>query len=275
MFDRDPNDRTQNDFIEAARANDVDRLEYLMDIQELQSPMVRSYWPRGFHTPRVLAAVEAGSRNHPEALSLLWQREGGGRECLYSVLFAKSKECVDALLALGWKINQMFDHNSDPLSFCLGGDPDFFDFLLSRGADPNLSGEWHVTRCAIERAAAFQPISMIEKLLKAGGDPMTRDVLANAAKEGRLEVLSWLLDYGVPIDHIADSPDTLPDVREQELRNALQTAAFWGQPAAVEFLLSRGADPTIRDSGGRTAFELAQMEGHLSCVDILSRYGHG
>ncbi|KAL4945529.1 hypothetical protein BDV06DRAFT_184481 [Aspergillus oleicola] len=53
--ERDPNDQMQTDFINAARANDVDRLEYLMDIEELQNLLIAQSSSHSLTVPRYLA----------------------------------------------------------------------------------------------------------------------------------------------------------------------------------------------------------------------------
>jgi ankyrin repeat protein len=40
----------------------------------------------------------------------------------------------------------------------------------------------------------------------------------------------------------------------------LQLATIWGHPEVVELLLSRGADPLVRDPYGRTTLEIARAQ---------------
>ncbi|ORX97901.1 hypothetical protein BCR34DRAFT_463941, partial [Clohesyomyces aquaticus] len=52
-------------------------------------------------------------------------------------------------------------------------------------------------------------------------------------------------------------------------KTALCKAAWKGLSAIVEMLLERGADAGIKDSKDGSALQLAEMEGHESCVEIL------
>jgi ankyrin repeat protein len=58
-----------------------------------------------------------------------------------------------------------------------------------------------------------------------------------------------------------------------EGRTPLMHAAFDGELVRVIALLSEGADPNARDSGGDTALMFAAMCGHLLVVKVL--LGHG
>ncbi|KAL2831797.1 ankyrin repeat-containing domain protein [Aspergillus cavernicola] len=122
---------------------------------------------------------------------------------------------------------------------------------------------------ALERAAAWNTIPAIEALLNSGAVMKNRRALARAAGHGRSNVVSYLLDRGAPIDEVANNPDIFEGY---EVRNALCEAAFRGQPAVVELLLERGADPSIKDTEGRSALEPAEMQGHQSCLDVLNRH---
>ena len=44
-----------------------------------------------------------------------------------------------------------------------------------------------------------------------------------------------------------------------------------GHFAAVEFLLSHGADKTVRDATGQTAADYARMRGHADIYHLLTQ----
>ncbi|KAL2833825.1 ankyrin [Aspergillus cavernicola] len=264
----------QTDFINAAKANDLDRLDYLMDIEELQIPLLNKRWDfSGGTTARLLACMDAARHNHPEALSLIFKRG-----CMINIdiiieLFqGKRKDCIDALLAQGWDVSMPLGHVGDPLILSLR-DLDMVQFLLSRGADPN-RGYYMDTWTALEIAAARKSISVIEALLVAGAKLKKSHALARAAGNGNIDVVAYLLDRGAAIDEVGDDPFIFDNDLSPEFnaKNALCTAAFRGQPAAVEFLLARGADPSVKSRHGDSAWELAEMKGNQACVDILNRY---
>lgn len=73
-------------------------------------------------------------------------------------------------------------------------------------------------------------------------------------------MVAYLLDKGAVIDAIPDHPDLTDLNLESGLRTALCAAAWKGRPAIVKLLLERGADVRVRDTKGRSALELAEME---------------
>ncbi|KAL4905216.1 hypothetical protein BDW74DRAFT_153260 [Aspergillus multicolor] len=279
MF-RNPDDTMENDFINAAKANDLHRLNYLMNIEELQVPELSlpQEYPVGTNARRQ-ACYEAARHDHPEVLALVYKRGVGLSDtCILVLLKEKRKRCIDVLLNLGWDIHWSLGHYGDPLSMSLK-DLDMVHFLLSRGADPNKSWWWFPNMTVLELAARYEGIPVIEALIDAGAEWKNRHVLAEAAGNGngRLDVVNYLLDRGAPIDGIGTNP-WLYDVEKQEFtvkdavfRNALCQAAYEGQAEVVQLLLERGADPTIKDTDGRTAAELAEMRGHQACLELLNK----
>ncbi|KAL4905219.1 ankyrin repeat-containing domain protein [Aspergillus multicolor] len=235
--------QNENDFILAAGANDLERLNHLMDMEEAQTPDTKSGT-----AARKLASLEAIRCDCPEALALLYKRG-----CQFNT---------------GKHLTQFFH----------GTAYDMVQFLLSWGADPNESYcPWPVWT-ALEGAAALHSIPVIEALIDAGAELKNRRVLARAAGKGRLDVMRYLLDRGAPIDGVGTNPRLFNEEKnifyydEIVFRSALCEAAFYGQAEAVEFVLQRGADLSIKDTDGKSAVELAEMKGHKDCLDILRRY---
>ena len=175
--------------------------------------------------------------------------------------------------------------------------PDILLILLEAGTDPNIHGEHvpalHVAAANDNLEAAMILIShgakidvrdtanndtpllygirdgkfrVAELLLEAGADPNLTDrrgfapvhiaVLRNDAK-----LVQCLLDHGAAINVRTPSDGRTP----------LMIAAAAGFEEMVEILLSRGADPSIADSGGKSPFERA-VECHRSGVaEILKK----
>lgn len=144
-------------------------------------------------------------------------------------------------------------------------------FLLSRGADPNanLSAGYN---SALEVAGFAASISVIDALLDAGAVLSGRSALCKAAEYGRADVVAHLLERGAGVDEIPDNPDIMEFDGEQEIKNALCTAAWKAHVDVLIILLEKGADATIKDTKGRSALELAQLEGHGACVEVLKAY---
>jgi len=153
-------------------------------------------------------------------------------------------------------------------------------FLLSRGADPNATqGNYTMLECAV----CASDIPIIHALLDAGAKMENRSALPIAASLGREDVISFLLERGASVDALPNNDDYIytHSYEKEGVRNALGDAAWQGYPGLVKLLLERGADPTIRDTKGRTALELARTggpgyqcdESHVpdyeSCIKIL------
>jgi ankyrin repeat protein len=117
-------------------------------------------------------------------------------------------------------------------------------------------------KAAITYAAARGFAQIVRRLLQGGvesrrayGNDLTALMWAAGHEDGvgaraAIEVAKLLLDAGAAIDAV-----------DNRGRSALMIAAERGDGAVVEFLLSRGADPSIADHSGKRAFELAASEG--------------
>ena len=132
---------------------------------------------------------------------------------------------------------------------------------------------------ALHFAAIAGDRAMVDLLLTARADVNARDdtyqmtPIAWANEEGHREMVHHLYDRGAEVDlHqaaayglVAHVKDLVRSSRRQV--NAvvggwtpLQLATIWGHPDVVELLLSRGADPLVRDPYGRTTLEIARAQ---------------
>ena len=85
--------------------------------------------------------------------------------------------------------------------------------------------------------------------------------LIEAAQAGDLQAVQNLLDRGV------EAPG------DQELGEALCTAAFHGHREVVELLLSHGADVDARGAGGETPLHCAIENIQPEVVTLLLKHG--
>lgn len=62
-----------------------------------------------------------------------------------------------------------------------------------------------------------------------------------------------------------------PNLKSSDNETALHVAVMWNRESAAKLLLAHGADPTIRNSDGLTAFDLAEntSDHELRCLDLL------
>jgi Ankyrin repeats (3 copies)/Ankyrin repeats (many copies) len=110
-------------------------------------------------------------------------------------------------------------------------------------------------------AARAGAIDAMKTLLDGGADPAVRDVangwtpLFHAIHKGQVDAVRLLLDRGVD-----------PNRPARTLR-PLAMAAADRDPAMLQLLLARGADPNVRGIGGSTALSIAVSGGALSDLD--------
>jgi len=98
----------------------------------------------------------------------------------------------------------------------------------------------------------------VKALLEKGADPMARDgrentPLAEAAVQGHLETVRYLLDWKAPIG-------SDPNAAGSDGRTPLHRSAFQGHHETVQLLLERGADPRIKDRSGELPFDMASND---------------
>jgi ankyrin repeat protein len=175
--------------------------------------------------------------------------------------------------------------------------PDILQILLEAGTDPNIHGE-HVP--ALHVAAANDNVEAAMILIGHGAKIDVRDTVNNdtaliyGIRDGKFKIAEYLLEAGA--DHgLTDKRGFTPlhiavarnDIRlvqclldhgaainvrtKNDGRTPLMIAAAAGFTEIVEMLLSREADPSIVDSGGKSPLERA-VECHRSGVaEILKK----
>lgn len=130
-------------------------------------------------------------------------------------------------------------------------------FLIANGADPNAnlrSGTHTPLECAI-----LSSTLILKALVNAGAQIKGRSALQMAACHGKTENISYLLECGAPIDEV---PDNI-------YQSALCEEASRGNVEVVKLLLEKGASLDVKDKNGKSALELAEVNKHDVCADIL------
>ncbi len=135
-------------------------------------------------------------------------------------------------------------------------------FVVSKGAKvrgKKLTWQiFHGILCDAKRTDAL-PL-----LVELGADlKSAMGTVANAAEWGRREVVEAFLDAGFDINwHNGKGENFSRDT-------ILGRAAEYSTPETVRYLLSRGADPTIRNAKGMTPYDLALQNHKMDNAAIL------
>lgn len=145
-------------------------------------------------------------------------------------------------------------------------------WFLSHGADPNATCGLDITPLSI--AIRDAPFENIPILFDHGGSIEHGQLLHFAVIRGlpdRIDVLDYLLDKGAPINSLMyeNSADSYEQERFSGLGTPLHSAVTTGCLDMVNMLLSRGADPIIKNSCGKLAVEEAEYYGWKEVADRL------
>jgi ankyrin repeat protein len=201
-------------------------------------------------------------------------------------------EMVDLLLARGAPIDARNLVGATALYFAAeGGRGPVARRLIERGADVNLTGAGGVSPVAAAAYAGNDPI--VAALLAHGADPKAPDdtgkpPIVYAAARARLEVVKRLLAQNIDInaryrndltllmwaagpdekvleahavkvvEYLLDAGAHVDD-RDDRGRTALMIAAEGGHAEIAALLLARGADPSLKDKGGKRAADLTEL----------------
>lgn len=189
---------------------------------------------RGLH-----AAASAGNIEHIQKLAKdganLEARDGAGRTALHVAAFKSHDLAFDALVAAGADVNALENAAYD----------------------------------AITIAAVADDLEMMNRAIKAGGNPATitspyeGTALIAAAHLGHAEVVKSLIDAGAPLDHINNLGWT-----------ALIEVVVLGDGgarhlASARYLLEAGAVRAIADRQGVTPLEHAKQMGYAAMVEVF------
>jgi ankyrin repeat protein len=197
--------------------------------------------------------------------SLFSAASAGAQEDFFRAVNVDNANTVSRLLAQGFDPNTVDEHGQVGLYLALRSESTKvvaallaqpaiqIDLANGQGETPlmmaALRGQLEWAQRLVERGAALQ---------RAGWTP-----LHYAASGPSTEVVAFLLDRGAPID--AASPNrTTP----------LMMAARYGPETSAQLLVSRGADPKLRNDKGLNAADFAHLGGRETLaarLDALAR----
>jgi hypothetical protein len=140
----------------------------------------------------------------------------------------------------------------------------------ARTGESAWQGRWLVHEAAALGAGA---VPMLDLLAGAGADLTVRlsgrTLLHLAARDGNLEVATWMIDRGLDADLRNDCSDRCDEAGQTPLHDA---QAFRADDMSA-LLLARGADVDAVAQNGRTPLHLAAQGGQLGGAFVLCRYG--
>jgi ankyrin repeat protein len=192
-------------------------------------------------------------------------------------------KAIDIALAHGWNIDEHYEHVGSALVYTVsesGSDPDYLGggtvclkmaaYLLSKGADVDEGGQTGNNPLEL---ACSQGDKHMAALLLAHNATMERapKALLHAARNGDIEIMQMLLDYGANINaHPYGTYTTDTQQREREdWGSALHCAIGKGHTEAVRFLLEKGAAKEYKNKLDMTALDLAKKLGNDEIVRLL------
>ena len=229
--------------------------------------------PRSVGSPLYYAAfcgfydlAERLIMKHPEQVNA---RGGRILAPLQAALYKKHFHVANLLYRHGAVVDIQ---DSDKLTLlCIAsasGEVDIMRWLLDHGADVNARNSWGSTPLFYAR----MHLDAVEVLLEHNADTNAqtfggRTPLSNAftssSREGKIvDIVRRLLEHGA---------DT--NIRKYGRPPVLHQASSHGWLEAARLLLSYGAKVDEKDGTGRTAFQVAALEGHHEIMKLLLEHG--
>jgi ankyrin repeat protein len=154
------------------------------------------------------------------------------------------------------------------LAACEKGRVEVAKFLYENGADCERRGFYHgcETEFALLNSVCCSlSIDIMDFLIQIGFDLTSAEggVIANAAaREGKIAPIQFLLEKGLSVNQLALEKEMPP----------LYHAVLFEHPQVVDFLLEKGADPTIKIEGS-TMLHTACGTKNIQIVESLVAFG--
>ncbi|MBN2269645.1 MAG: ankyrin repeat domain-containing protein [Sedimentisphaerales bacterium] len=176
-----------------------------------------------------------------------------------------SRKAIEFLLGKGADIEAKDHANNTPLLDALQwGQEDAAEILISRGADVNATDNTGWTPVIL--AACGGRLGVLKTLVQRGANlnAIRRDwnALNYACHHGKEEAARFLLDCGMDVNGAK---------QRTRLPYPLFSAIFMGHLSIVKLLLERGADASLKNDRGNTAFSLAH--GNKKILSLLNDHG--
>ncbi len=182
-------------------------------------------------------------------------------------------EGLNILIKAGVDVNVQGMHGTTALmAACISNNEEFIIPLLKAGADVDIKDEHGKT--ALSWAVRFpRSISTINHLVEAGADVSVIKQESNVAfnwlagmrdQDQATSTIAYLIKMGADADALSvQNIDSITD------DTPLHYAAGHGQEKIVAQMLKYGADPSIKNKKGNTAYCEAKKRGYVSIMKLL------
>jgi len=148
------------------------------------------------------------------------------------------------------------------------GDLEALEFLLSIGIPPGGASAANTVAAAItSRCEACVRLLVDKGADVTGFRANSAGVLNESVRRGMVDLSQYLFEHGAPIES-----------KDRENFTLLMQAVLSMDPPparerAIEWVLSKGVDPNVKNDRGDTPYQLAARVGIASSVDLLSKAG--
>ena len=186
-------------------------------------------------------------------------RNLAGATALYFAAEGGHVRVADRLIGLGADVKLTGRSGISPVAAAAyAGSDRIVEALIAHGADERVADD--TGKPPIVYAAARAKLDIVERLLG-------RNIDINARYQHELTLLMWAsgadekvseADATKVVKYLLDAGARLDD-RDARGRTALMIAAEGGRAEIVALLLARGADPTLKDEGGKRAADLTSL----------------
>jgi len=186
-------------------------------------------------------------------------RNLAGATALYFAAEGGHVRVADRLIGLGADVKLTGRSGISPVAAAAyAGSDRIVEALIAHGADERVADD--TGKPPIVYAAARAKLDIVERLLG-------RNIDINARYQHELTLLMWAsgadekvseADATKVVKYLLDAGARLDD-RDARGRTALMVAAEGGRAEIVALFLARGADPSLKDEGGKRAADLTSL----------------
>ena len=268
--------------LRAAKKENPELYRYLLDKGGLREEYPQ-YAPSTFEllTERIAAGDTEGFKalySSPAAKLGMFEK----KEILENAILAARLDIVSFLIGQGSELNALWPVHRDSMlgDAALSGSVEMVKLLLDSGAvlEPKLSSvglELYPYRTPFMAACHSGNVAIAKLLVERGADPHRVGYegftsLSYAVASGKKEMIEYVLGLGVDVDARMDLLKGMASgVIERKRETVLMQATKEGKTAAVQMLLTAGADPRLTDWVEDDALAIAVRLGHKELERIL------